>query len=264
MNTNLLFRPRVWFLATSLIVIIQVGLTFILNDRYERALAIRARERMHYLTMQSCYYLLSKYYSGPDRFLPPSVFRDQNGVPLSSWRFRMPVILLEQTTAYGERQAFELPWNHEVNADFAHPDLHCFYPDPWHFIDVVRPGHRARVVAIVGSNTAFDDSRQQRLSELPPNLVLLIERRDCPTNWVEPGGDVTVDQIESWFVKGVQSQHLGKLSKGFFVCFADGDVQLIDFNIPFSVLREFLTIDRASKAKRTGIAPSFLPHWEKQ
>lgn len=261
-----LLRWKLWLLTGVTVVIVHMAMSALFSKRRHELSASCRRERRLHSTMSDCYDCLRRF-QAPDRQrkVPRPTYFDANGHALYSWRFRMPMADTGKTSGFGPRDLGQA-WNSHANANWAHPDLSSYYPDPVHFIDTDRWGYKARVVAIVGDGTAFDDAKQNAFCDLPANLIILIERRKCDTNWIEPGGDVTVDQLSEWFEKtepdgrSRQVYRLGKLDNGFFVAFANGGVELISYDIPFSALRPFLLIESARIVDRRIIRKYLVDH----
>jgi hypothetical protein len=102
----------------------------------------------------------------------------------------------------------------------------------------------AKIVAVVGEDTAFDDTRH--LKDAAPDTILLVEWRASEQLWFEPG-DLSVTRIESNSGK-VARELLGKGS--FFVCFADGSVWELSDLTPVAQLALLCHADDGSKEDR--------------
>ena len=161
--------------------------------------------------------------------LPASVCVDSTGKVLGSWRF--------QTINHGEwpdwpqlRQ--DLPWDAPVNRQVAAQSPFCVGQD-----NMTKERLDTTIFAVTGPGTAFDPQRTYRLSDLPGNLILLVDIAHSHTHWMAPG-DLDVEHVPESLTKGLDGL-------GVCVAFADGAVVFLRHDVPLSDLKKFFTIESA-------------------
>lgn len=98
------------------------------------------------------------------------------------------------------------------------------------------------VLAITGPGTAFGDGAgpPSSLTKIPPATIIAVETRQSGIPWPAPGDfDIrTMPQtINAPDGKGIAGRH----PDGFRAIFADGQVWLISYRIPFETLSAFFT-----------------------
>ncbi|MHC4398975.1 MAG: hypothetical protein ACYTG0_04775 [Planctomycetota bacterium] len=186
------------------------------------------------LALVRMYYAIGTYDSGEGR-LPPAILKDLSGATLASWRFAM-LPYLECRMPVRDRR---VPWGDPANAEAVQLGNVIFRASP----DEDAGGGRFRqIVAVTGPGTAFDGEQPQRLSALPSDLILLVERPDTMSHWAAPG-DLDVADLP-------EDITAGRHGKGVHVAFADSAVWFIRCDVPVNVLSKFLTIDGARECSR--------------
>jgi len=169
--------------------------------------------------------------------MPANICFDRAGNALYSWRFSHDWSALH----VGSNANFQDPWTAESNEEWrkhVNP-YYCF-----------RDTTDTNVFAITGKDTAFAGSKKR--AELPEDLVLIVEVANSGCHWMEPG-DFYVDTMP---------REIGRLPKkgmpmissssknGFKVGFVDGEVWILQYDIPFATLEKFLRISSAEKYDR--------------
>jgi type II secretory pathway pseudopilin PulG len=170
---------------------------------------------------------------------PQAVLTDEEGRPLSSWRFQ----LLPFLEAIMRDVDFSLPWDH--------PDHEYFSSFGWptYCLRNKRKGPErlcTNVMAVTGRESAFDDWAPT-FSELPPDLILVIEVPDTDIHWMQPG-DIDIDEIDESILKGPDGG-------GIHVLFKDGSVVFIPRDTRLETLKRFLTVEGAKQHDRKILLP---------
>jgi len=172
------------------------------------------------------------------RCLPAAVHTDDNGQPLSSWRFRIMPFVEAVMIDVDYEVAWDAPINREITETAGHVFCRSFHhenPD----------SHQAAVMAVTGPGTAFDPGREHNLKDLPQDLILVVEVADSGIHWMEPG-DLRVEDVDDSLLAGPDGD-------GFCVLFVDGVVRFISRDTPFEDLRPFFTIDGARRHDRSEV-----------
>jgi prepilin-type processing-associated H-X9-DG protein len=170
--------------------------------------------------------------------LPHAVNKDKSGRPLSSWRFRVLPFL----EAIMMDVDYDARWDddtNEFNRQFINTELFV-YCCPW--AKKTSGKSNTNIVAITGPGTAFDDDRDVRVEDLPPDTALLIEIADSGTHWMAPG-DLDVRNVPASITQGI-------LGGGVHVLFADGSVWFFRPDTPLEELKKFFTIEGAKQYDR--------------
>jgi hypothetical protein len=178
--------------------------------------------------------------------LPLAVHSDEEGRPLSSWRFHvLPYVRAIMQHHFDS----DLRWDDPAQQGLTNePDgVYCFRTD--------RPSPErlhTNVVAITGPGTAFDGDRECRLEEIDSDTVLAIEVAESGTHWAAPG-DLSVDEADASILEGLDGH-------GVLVLFADGEVWFVPSDASFEDLKKFFTIDGAQQHDREQVlAPKARP-----
>lgn len=170
--------------------------------------------------------------------LPPAVHRDEQGRPLSSWRFRiMPFV-----HAIMFDVDFDASWDAPVNRFIAST---C---GDYYGVGVGDPPSAPRntkLMAVIGPGTAFEEGTEHNLKDLPNDLILAIEVADSCVHWMEPG-DFHVDDVTIETLKGLHG-------KGVLVLFVDESVRFVPSSTPIEDIKLFLTINGARNHDRDEI-----------
>jgi len=167
--------------------------------------------------------------------VPPTVHRDSLGKPLSSWRF------LVLRWLQGERtDDFDHHW-----CDPVYYQVACI-PPPFYCLagKSAESSLDTNIVAIAGPGTAFDGS-ERSLEDLDKDTILLIEVAESGVHWMEPG-DLDVRRIPASIARGINGT-------GMHVGFADGEVWLLDPEVPIDQLRVFFTVHGAKHTDREDV-----------
>jgi hypothetical protein len=178
------------------------------------------------------------------------------GRPLYSWRVEI-VPYLEAWHGTWDRSR---PWDDPANKQLA--ELSSFYaydatglkPFPHFFPE-------ANILAITGPGTAFGDGKEppMALKDVPPQTILVVETRASGIPWPAPG-DLDIRSMPHTISapdgKGISGRNAG----GFHVIFADGQVWLLRYKLPFGTLEKFFTTAQAEKHDREGLLGPFALH----
>jgi hypothetical protein len=177
-----------------------------------------------------------------EQHMPPSVLRSDHGAELSSWRFYMLRYFGLELPGIPE---WDSRWDTKEHLRYADcgADRYCFgNHDP--FVDASR--YETNIMAIVGPDTAFDRADGLALDALPNDLVVLVEVQRSKTHWMEPG-----DYHLSWLSDLRTEPQLGATVAGaFHVAFADGEVWLLEADIPRETLLRFCTRSGSKNSDR--------------
>lgn len=174
------------------------------------------------------------------RRLPPDVYRDEDGRPLSSWRFRiMPYIHCLMFDL-----DMEAAWDAPVNRYMATTCGHAYGVG---LGDARSAPRNTKVMAVTGPGTAFEEGREHDLKDLPGDLILAVEVAGSGVHWMEPG-DLSVDEITAETLKGLHGT-------GILVLFVDGTVRYVPEETPIEDFKRLLTIELASQYDRDMLLP---------
>jgi hypothetical protein len=169
--------------------------------------------------------------------LPLAVYTDEEGRPLSSWRFR--VLCFVEAIMQHYYVPTE-PWDS--------PDHRGLTGEPFHVYcsRTESPSSPERlhtnVVAITGPGTAFDGDRECRLTDIDSDTVLAIEIAESGVHWAAPG-DLSIDEVDASILEGLDGH-------GVLVLFADGEVWFVPADVPLEDLAKFFTIEGAKEHDR--------------
>lgn len=244
-------------MATSVAVV--AAASFLTTSR--RAAQDRERRRHAKLQLQAILEGLQTSDTIRGR-LPHAIERDGAGDPIHSWRFLACRDTFGDTVQcgyYGQdaRAAYSEPWNSDGNRRY-YDGPHRGYPGgPSSFIDPTRPGDKTRFVAITGPGTAFQTSKSLRLTDLPAELIMVVEVRKSDCHWMQPGGDLHIEtmpkRIDVENGQGISGHEVD----GFFVGFASGEAWLITNKVPYQVLAKFFTIASAQSHSRDALLAKY-------
>ena len=167
--------------------------------------------------------------------LPPAVRLDEQGKPLSSWRFQICPFL----ESFMQGVDYDKPWNDPENrtAMVAFAPFFCGQQNessPTRF--------HTRFMVVTGPGTPFDGQRVCRLADLDDDTVLVVKVISSGVHWMEPG-DLSIDQLPASLAQGPGGD-------GLCVLFADGAVWLLDKDTPIEKLKPFFTIEGAKQNDR--------------
>ena len=187
--------------------------------------------------------------------LPHAIERDKAGLPTHSWRF-MAVrdYFGGMCDFYGQdaRAAYSEPWDGPGNLRYYEGPHSGSTASPSAFIDSTRPGNKTRFVAIVGPGTAFEEGRSVRFADLPPDMILVVEVRNSDQHWMEPGGDLHIDEMPQRIDRESGKGISGQEPEGFLVGFASGEAWMLSNDVPVSLMSRFFTIESARTRSREG------------
>ena len=176
--------------------------------------------------------------------LPESVTK-KDGKVLSSWRFK----IMPSLQSWKREPFFDQAWDAPVNAwaaDMNPMRIYCF---EWGQQEGPLKGKMTNVLAIVGPSTAFEEGKPVSIAKLPSSLILLAEVKTSGLHWMQ-AGDLDVRTMRRDINHSSGQGISGTTKEGFHVCFADGEVWLLNFDTPFDVLEKFFTIESARTNNR--------------
>jgi Protein of unknown function (DUF1559) len=173
--------------------------------------------------------------------LPPAVHRDDQGRPLSSWRFR----IMPYVHAIMFDVDFETTWDAPVNRYIASTCGDYFGVG---IGDPASAPRNTKLMALTGPGTAFEEGTEHNLKDLPNDLILAIEVADSGVHWMEPG-DLHVSDITTETLQGLHG-------KGVLVLFVDEAVRYVPSSTPIDDFKLFLTIDGAKDHDREMLFPN--------
>ena len=225
-------RPRYGCALASVIALAVFALLMLLGVRAARTAVARAQRAA---ALKQIGWALQCFDDCYER-LPLAVHSDEQGRPLSSWRF----FLLSFVEAimqhdYDPTQPWDAPEHRGLISEPFH--VYCFRTE--------RPSPErlhTNVVAITGPGTAFDGDRECRLEDIDSDTVLAIEIAESGTHWAAPG-DLPLDQVDASILQGLDGH-------GVLVLFADGEVWLVPPDVPLDDLKKLFTIEGAKKHDR--------------
>jgi len=239
--------PRV-ILASAMSILIVFLLIFFTTYYYEQLTAYRAtKAKLHAIWLG----IINS--EDRDGNLPPARRHNEQGKPLSSWRFQI-YPRLESPAIVGDLSA---AWDAPVNSSIR--ELRSFR---WfHFSESATttdiPG-ATNVMALVGKDTAFDPKAVNSTDMLPPNLMVLITVSNTGVHWMQPG-DVDVcnlidcrDELRSC----IDSPFADRI----YVVFADGEVWGLSVATPMDKFIPFLTKTKAVEYSREELLSEYRLH----
>lgn len=166
--------------------------------------------------------------------LPPSIFTDAHGTPLSSWRFKI--------FPYIEKSAYpfnlQAAWNSPPNRQLAKVSTSLM---SWR-----GPGVNTNIFAIAGTGTAFDAAHAARHRDFPKDLILFMEIADSNTHWMQPGDYDVATLLAATGRLGDTVKSL--LPDRIHLLFADGEVWALSPDTPVDAVKPFFTIADAKAA----------------
>lgn len=163
--------------------------------------------------------------------VPPAVYRDADGKPLSSWRFQL-VPHMESTKLSFDRES---AWDSPVNSSIR--QLRAFGFDVGGFVRGGWEGEPLRMSAIgVDGKWAMDSGKS--LKDLPGTTLLAISAPIKGTHWMEPS---EVD-LRRPFGKNVTVQSALGITRSdvVYLLFADGRVEVISSATPLTEIEQYL------------------------
>jgi hypothetical protein len=230
--------PRGWKIALGLIVTIGLAVPFgwyVYEERSAAIIRLRAND------MDAVFMGLVNYESDKGQ-LPAATQLDGHGHPLCSWRFSIARWL---ESAGGDIDS-EIPWDDPRNKKWREiaPTCYCLSPK-------AKSTRCTNIAAVTGAGTAFDSATARRINDLPPATIVLIDVADSGIHWMEPGGDVSVEDVPSTITGGIDGN-------GVHVEFADGLDWFLRSDVPVDNLRKFFTIDAARENDRNMVLQPYL------
>jgi prepilin-type processing-associated H-X9-DG protein len=179
-------------------------------------------------------------YEDKYKCLPPACTLDNDDKPLMSWRVQILPDIEEATlfSQYRQNEMWDSPTNSLRTRD-AIEGFHC----PSDF-GRARQTNETSYVAIIGPGTAWTPGRPLRLAEMTDgtsNTILLVEMKNSGIAWAEPR-DLDLENLPP----GITTENLLEsiaIHPGIVnVVFADGHVESIPTDIPWSDFHAMLTI----------------------
>jgi hypothetical protein len=161
---------------------------------------------------------------------------DFDGPPLSSWRFAIVPYLESNHIPFD----FTQPWDAAGNAAWRRRPhrVYCFDS----------AGMSTHIMAVTGPDTGWGDSTTapSSITELPHDLILVVEVSNSGTHWMQPG-DIALADLPAVHAARGEQLHLGNGPRdGFFVSLADGSVRFIPRDLPFDQIAPYFTITGAT------------------
>lgn len=175
--------------------------------------------------------------------LPTSVFKDDAGKVLGSWRFEM---MMFEDWGAGHGLDSTAPWNSPKNKWLANQSNSIFCRESKDSDERLN----TTIVAITGPDTAFDGKHVYKLAELPPQLIIIVELAHSHIHWMAPG-DLDINDIHQSITDGLDGN-------GVYVGFVDGNCWLLRRDVPISDLKKFMTIEEAKKYDREKVLGSYV------
>lgn len=213
-------RMRQFDLKHLLLVVVVCSVVFTLLHFVLRAVAIARRSSgVHNFRIV---HLALETYGDVNGHLPAPFSRDKDGQPACSWRF--VTMVFWDRGHFAEMPRPDLSWTAPPNALWVpmRIDTLCFVPNSC----------TTSVAAITGRNTAFDPDRQRTLTELPNDIILIIEVRDLGVHWMQPGDLEMNDLARSSHLPDATSKLFGTARDCFVVGFADSEVWVLTNTLP--------------------------------
>lgn len=176
------------------------------------ATAVRRRTAAMHLR-----YIIFELYIYEDIYgrIPHAIERNDAGEPMHSWRLAACRTLFGSTGFYGQQLEFGEPWDSPKNKRYFDGPHHDYGGSPTSFIERTRPGDFTRFVAITGPDTAFDGQNDVKLSNMPDDLIIIVETRHSMQHWMKPGGDFDVRSMPREIAPPRRRRHLGPRPRGF-------------------------------------------------
>lgn len=207
---------------------------------------------------------LSAYSESCGRFPSPTI-TDSDSRPLYSWRFSTAALLLGdhvQYGFYGQSPDIKKAWDSVENQRYQAGPHREYAGSPASYLDDTREGSRARFVAVIGPGTAFEEGAQLKMSQLPGDVLLVVEAKGCRVHWMQPGGDVDVRTMPQQIGTDGGIGPAGQGAMAFYVGFADRSVWLLRTNIPFGNLAKFFSVKATEPRDReTDLGPYAVKVW---
>ncbi len=227
-------RPRY---SCALALVIALGVFALLLFPAVRAARIAARRLERARCLRLVGLALHNFHDNYRR-LPLAVRRDEEGRPLSSWRFQLSVYV----EGWMRDIALDKRWDDTENEWLTGEPLYCYCLQDLHDAPPSSDRLHTNVVAITGPGTAFDGDRECRLEDIDSDTILAIEIAESGTPWAAPG-DLSIDEVDASILEGLDGL-------GVLVLFADGEVWFVRSNTRFEDLKKFFTIEGAKKHDR--------------
>lgn len=226
-------------LRTLFYVVAVVSLLFGLYGAYQRLVLVPEQRRLAAEKFRFVTYAFFAESVGKERLLPAQYNGPHGDAPLHSWRpLLMRHVDPERRFAYSVWD----PWTHANNASWKR------WSNPYYcFANLNDPKRKFMTCmsVVTGPGTAFDKDRK-KISELDPELILLVEVRNSGVHWMRPW-DLNIAtmprEINPIDGPGIS----GNLDGGFFVAFCDTTVWFLADDTPFEKLATFFTVDGAKQ-----------------
>lgn len=234
-------KRRVWMTwgECAVVVALLAGLTALVWPAV-RAARRAARRTQRYNAMRQIG-LGFMNFADCYKTLPPAVRTDDEGRPLSSWRFQIAPFLEAMMRGVDLDDAWDDPVNRHYTT---HPHgCYCLSEpaDPRQRLDT-------NVVAITGPDSPLEGrgasrfKSARRFQDVDADTILAVEVAYSDTHWAEPG-DLSIDDLPEAFCQGLDGD-------GLHVLFADGTVWFLRRDVPLAELRKFCTVDGARRHDR--------------
>ena len=213
---------------------------------FRHAGARRARwDRLYH--MYTAVYILNNL-SDVAGQLPPSVYTDEYGNPLYSWRLAAIVYYESGLSAPDLESAWNAPSNSRLRV--LAPLCYCFNGLEDTSKGVHAPSLRTTdVVAITGPGTAFQPGQTTTWHDLPSDMIILLESQRPTTHWMAPG-DMSIADI-------AVERNTSNGNDDFCVGFADRQVWLLSSTTPWGELQKLMTIAGAQSHDRDALLDAY-------
>lgn len=174
-----------------------------------------------------------------------------SGDELFSWRFAiLPELGFGGSDAVGQNfPCFTSRWDSGRNARFRSmmPSEFCL------------SGHvdgRTNVLAVTGSNSAFDPKFAEANAVFEPDLIILVEACASSLHWMEPG-DIDASSLDTDHARSAGIDRAGICGNGMHLLFWDGAVWQIRRDTPFDAIRVLCTNTGARANDRNQVLGKF-------
>jgi hypothetical protein len=251
-------NPPIRFSLRSMLIAMAVaaGLAYLGASAYRQSIKAAQVRRDQNLkeSIHNCMGILAQtlsFYGGTESSFPyaplknkpwpPTVPKDSTGKPLHSWRLQLCnyILCMCEETPQVELSA---PWNTQTNLAYAEEMAGPFCPGSG------KSDRTARLFGITGPGSAFDETIISEYSELPGDVIVVMDVADAKIHCMQPG-DYEVDKLLA------ATGRLGDTVKSLLpdrihVLFADGEVWALSPDTPIDAVKPFFTITGAKAASR--------------
>jgi hypothetical protein len=181
--------------------------------------------------------------------LPAVCEKDPAGECTLSWR--VALLFYMGGRPLPSRPSPENPWDSVKNLQYLRESVLQFCEPP--STDTV-------MLAVTGKGAAFDAAGSQRLRDMDPNTIVLIENRRAGVHWLAP---IEFDAEPLLGTSGEEKWNrlmaeFGE--RGFHIGFADGAVWRLSTDVPLDRIRDFFFTDGMRELDRDQELKRFALH----